>query len=530
MQRYNPITKQYEDDGIPESASNPIDPMALDSGNPPVDLTENLQAGSGGGSTPVQSPTPLAAPTPEVVSSQPQLPAHESTKSFSQPVESKQAVAAEKTLFGAQAQVDKAAIANANADQIEADRQAKLQEQVIEKRKELQTQQWEQEQERKRRVDALESVQDARIEEEKKARLAIGKAPETFWEGRPIAKFFSNVLLAVSEVAKAGIRGPLNTEQTPAARVLDQIISDYTKKKVNAWEATKEANALRLQGEEKYSEELNRRTIAAHNDNIASIDILADQIKIDLMKLSPEKRKAAMDLAQATLVEKRAQERLARKDKLNGEARRSTTDRTDPSKDATGKPLTESEAKDMVFADSISQAIDNIKGKTMVPETLKALKRNLRTQKPTGFVGEWLKSEGVSPVPDGLLAGISDPAQKEIARNWLQYSENKSRKYSGAAIGGDEWGSSLDRNLPNGTDGPAQQRKLLREAARFADVIVPKRGQAATISSRIQNQIKEMDAPKANHPPLKNFTDPATGRRFKGYRLPNSTKVVEVEE
>jgi hypothetical protein len=138
------------------------------------------------------------------------------------------------------------------------------------------------------------------------------------------------------------------------------------------------------------------------------------------------------------------------------------------------KPLTESEAKARTYSQAIAMGAQNVKGKALTPETISRIRVNLRTgEKPGTFVGEWLRAKGISPVPNSMLAGL-DGDQKELARNWLNISNARSRYESGSAIGSPEYLSDFDRRLPSEGDGPEQQARLLQESLKLGKTTVPR--------------------------------------------------------
>lgn len=178
---------------------------------------------------------------------------------------------------------------------------------------------------RQQLVQSHQAADDKEIEQERNARLDAGKARATYWEGRPGAEVFTRLLQVIGGVAHdlSGRAGP-----SPVDQVLEANISAHEKRLVGAWEATKEANALRRTNRAAYMTELDRQRIAAANQSLLSLDLIGEQLNAAIAGLSKEKQQAARQAADASLNEQRAQVRLGRQQIYDVMSKRSETQRT----------------------------------------------------------------------------------------------------------------------------------------------------------------------------------------------------------
>jgi hypothetical protein len=152
------------------------------------------------------------------------------------------------------------------------------------------------------------------IEREKKARIDAGKARTSYWEGRPGAEIFTRLLQVIGGTAHdaSGQGGP-----SPVERALEANMAAHEKRLVGAWEATREANALRRQNRTAYEAELERRRIAATNQSLLSIGLIDEQLNAAIAGLSPEKQAAARQAKDAATAEVRARAELKRQEGYN---------------------------------------------------------------------------------------------------------------------------------------------------------------------------------------------------------------------
>jgi hypothetical protein len=456
---YNPITKQWEDDGLGESpvAAPPLEPVAAPEIAPPV---EDLQAGAGGAG-PIGTPeNPMVA----TIAPQPK-PASETTNTTQQASKGKATLEADAKLEAAQAAHDAVRPELTNVEVREDDAAATAAELQANERREQIERDKQAEEERRKFVESSRASDEAEIAEEKKKRQASGTAMQSYFDGRPGAEIFSRILQVVGGVAHAmsGKDG-----DSPVDRRLREYIAAHEKRLVADWEATKEANAKKKANRAAYEIELDRRRILAANQSMASIDLIKDDLAAAIAALSPEKRKKAQAVADAALAESRAQEErkaAAGYDRMN---KNETTTRDFGPGDG-GKP-TEGTRKAAAQGGMALEAIaDAIKAPPLSRGGLEKMTVNKRREK----LGESaplldIMSGGAVTPAEGETEGLSDADKAALANN-RHLNDTLIRLTSGANAPEGEVKSKQTEVTIQPGDGPAAKKKKLEIALRYVE-------------------------------------------------------------
>ena len=348
--RLNPVTGQMQDDGLP------VDPNAV----APIEVPPpDFQFGGAGGAAmapPVAAapaPVPVVAAAPAVAPSAPggvNVQVGPATKPIreveaTQREKTPEIVAAENARVAAQGATDEAAAKVSGIEQQERQIESEGANSRAATKQRLLEHAQNDERDRQARVEANMAADAKTIEEEKQARLAAGNPEKSFWEGRPVAKFFTRILQVVGGVAHglAGKDGPSAVDQA-----LSEEIEAHRRKLVNAWEATKEANALKKTNRAAHDAESDRRAIVANNQSLAQLDIIDEQMKARIAALGKDKQAAADQLKTATLNEQRAAIKVDSADRW-GRVLKTTDNTYDPNAAAAAKPLS-TEAKEIAGA------------------------------------------------------------------------------------------------------------------------------------------------------------------------------------
>jgi hypothetical protein len=294
-QRWNPITKMYEDDGTGLSE----DPTGLSTPPPmsgPAAVAPPVSAVGGGGIT---INTGTAPPEREISDSR------------------------ERKVKGAETLAADAAVADATEDVIaasdaagETDERESLIKQYGAGELELHAiqggnRQAELDEERKRSV--ADFIEQDRQEIDKVAKAATKKnaARVDFWKGNKAGEIFAALLRGIDRAASS-FRG--ETGPTGVDRIIDAKIDAHERMLVGEWEKSQEARAMKKTAHGDFLSELEKRKIAATNQSQAELTALNARVEKYLAALAPEKAEAArqqwqadFQLAQARLNQKSAE-------------------------------------------------------------------------------------------------------------------------------------------------------------------------------------------------------------------------------
>jgi hypothetical protein len=294
-QRWNSITKTYEDDGTGLSE----DPSGLSTPPPmsgPAAVAPPVSAVGGGGIT---INTGTAPPEREISDSR------------------------ERKVKGAETQAADAAVADATEDVIAAsdaggqtDERESLIKQYGAGELELHAiqggnRQAELDEERKRSV--ADFLEQDRQEIDKVAKAATKKnaARVDFWKGNKAGEIFAALLRGIDRAASS-FRG--ETGPTGVDRIIDAKIDAHERMLVGEWEKSQEARAMKKAAHGEFLSELEKRKIAATNQSQAELTALNARVEKYLAALAPEKAEAArqqwqadFQLAQARLNQKSAE-------------------------------------------------------------------------------------------------------------------------------------------------------------------------------------------------------------------------------
>ena len=502
--RLNPLTGQYEEDGLPFDPSLP----------PPIEapITEFNQvapgtgAGGGGGG----APPGLPAGTPYIQYGPATKPLRE--EETAQKLKAPETSQAEVDLKAAETATDAASTALGEIEGKEADIQWEHGQQVADTKRAMLSQAQTDEEHRRKRADDWLSQDRSLIEEEKKARIESGRAHESYWEGRPAAKFLTRVLLAVGSGANI-MRG--GTGAIEAEQWLDKQIAQHQHKLVGKWEATKEANALKRQNRGAYEAELERRKIAANNQNLLSLDLLENQTNAAIAGLSKEKQAAARALNEAQLNEKRKglwlqnQEGYNRLQKITTNSYGEGAGGADGADTWLNKPLTSEESKAKFYGKVVTEAMDKVGDTVLSDETIKQLQSNVRQlqAQPKDIIRNWMIRKGMYPVPDDFFSGIKDPAQRETARQWMNASNARMRHESGGAIQSEENLSDMFRNLPTVGDTAEAQWNKRNELLDNGLAILPRKTEAKAIYDTGKKNLDRFKAKPAEEEQLRRLRE-----------------------
>ncbi len=461
---YNPITKQWEDDGLGESpvAAPPLEPVAAPEIAPPV---EDLQAGAGGAG-PIGTPeNPMVA----TIAPQPK-PASETTNTTQQASKGKATLEADAKLEAAQAAHDAVRPELTNVEVREDDAAATAAELQANERREQIERDKQAEEERRKFVESSRASDEAEIAEEKKKRQASGTAMQSYFDGRPGAEIFSRILQVVGGVAHAmsGKDG-----DSPVDRRLREYIAAHEKRLVADWEATKEANAKKKANRAAYEIELERRRILAANQSMASIDLIKDDLAAAIAALSPEKRKKAQAVADAALAESRAQEErkaAAGYDRMN---KNETTTRDFGPGGAAGadggKPTEgtrKAAAQGGMALDAIADAINSPPLSRGGLEKMTVNKRREKLGESAPLLD--IMSGGAVTPAEGETEGLSDADKAALANN-RHLNDTLIRLTSGANAPEGEVKSKQTEVTIQPGDGPAAKKKKLEIALRYVE-------------------------------------------------------------
>jgi hypothetical protein len=334
--RINPAT------GLPWEAGDPNAPI--------MPAPEAFNDGSilgGGGAAPATTAAPVApaAVAPAAQPIFPPKPTYEDKTTVKTRVKSADDAAADANLAAAEGGVDKAqhttGLLNAAGADAEAEGATKL---VDEKRAEIEAHD-QAVKERAALSARHQAADDAEIEQVKQARIAGAGAREHFFDGRTVARVYSQILKGIS-VAAEGIAG--RSGPTPVQQVFDEQISNYEKAEMGKADALQTEHEQKAKGRANEVADADRKAIERKNRALLSVDLIESEVKEANAALGPDKAKAANDLLTATANETRArlkQERAGLYDKVVDRDvvnRSETSSGTNPA----NRPLS-TEAKDL---------------------------------------------------------------------------------------------------------------------------------------------------------------------------------------
>ncbi len=507
----NPITGELEDDGLPES--NPVTGETVEApieAAPLLPVDQSAQGAAGGAAlgTPDNPMVATIAPHPR--------PPVEIVNQRQTPLPS----ADEKE---AKAELDVANTLVQHATKNEgatAQEEAKINQQLADKKVELVDQQgvrdWEADQEDEREDEAYKTHVRTLTEDRARKQIAAGRARADYFKGN----FVGDIVAALVQSVAAGLHAMQGKDGlSPAERIFEQKYQDHEKALLAEYEASKAAAQDFKNDRPRWDAEKAARRAKAARDALHDVNMAVAVADRSLAKLGPDKVANAQEMKQALEARANAKFDLELSKGLREIRKYEKTDR--PMGDGSGdglalspKPPTEAEAKAGSYAQTILGAVEAVKGKPLENDTIRQMKLNIRVgEKPGGFLHEWAKATKLSPVPNGLLSGITDPDQKEIARQWFQMSEVRMRHRSGGAIKSEEMGADMDRSLPNEGDGPDQQERLRRESLDFAAGILPPK----TRFIKEHEKIKAMESEPASQVKPKKPNWPEGERRvFEG--------------
>jgi hypothetical protein len=295
-QRWNPLTKTYEDDGTGLSE----DPSGLGTPPPmsgPAAVAPPVAAVGGGGGITIN--TGMAPPEREASSS----------------VERKVKGAGTQTADAAVADATEGVLAASDAAG-ETDERESLIRQYGAGELEMHAiqggnRQADLDEERKRSV--ADFIEQDRQEIDKVAKAATKKnaARVDFWKGNKAGEIFAALLRGIDRAASS-FRG--ETGPTGVDRIIDAKIDAHERMLVGEWEKSQEARAMKKTAHGDFLSELEKRKIAATNQSQAELTALNARVEKYLASLAPEKAEAArqqwqadFQLAQARLNQKSAE-------------------------------------------------------------------------------------------------------------------------------------------------------------------------------------------------------------------------------
>lgn len=330
-QVYNPITKQYEDDGTGLST----DPSGLAT---PPDVTSVAPPPAMG--NPSASPVPAAPAVPPLLARPAPAPVNvtvgtpkpvwetKSGGSTRQAVQGDASKAAEKQLDTAQQADIEATQRAGNVDVVEASLTATTEEQKqAEKVAEVARKaaaEAKRNEDRQKWLRGERSLVDAEIAAKKRS---VDPKADLF-QGRPVAKTFSNILSFLGEIAagvaqRGGYEGKNRVDTT-----LDKIVADHKAKLVADWESKVDNKKLFKENQAAWELAKDRVETAAINDSQARLDLLTGQLTAEIAKLGPDKKRAATDVLNAAKAKQDAEREAERAQKYDKMSEK-TWDRTD---------------------------------------------------------------------------------------------------------------------------------------------------------------------------------------------------------
>jgi hypothetical protein len=495
MLKFDPISKTYIDDGIPEvpGGAPPLDAPAIE---PIQALPPPVATGTGG--TTIQIPdggSLLPAPA-----------AREQSVSYSKPIESVAEVANQDALKGAQDREVMGINAETNVNVREAENEIEREVakgQLLERAKreaaDLAAKQEEQ-------IQARNAEEKTFVEKAAKDGISAGSARVRFWSGNPVGEFVAAVVqsVAAGEMARQGRAG----QESPAERIIRQRIDNFERAELAKFEVSKEMRDLKLKNRPAFDAALAGKKVELANKSAYDIQQLDSKFDAIAKGFGPEKAQALGAIKAAAMEKANIHNEQKRIEGLRTIKKSEDTQRTPA--DPGAKPLNDGESKALAFGGTIIDASNAIGDKAMTNETIKQVNSNIsQLQKGpgAGVIGNWLKKNDLSPAPDDFFSGIADPAQKELARQWMNSSNARMRYESGGAVTPIENLSDMWRNAPTVGDSPEKQRQLRDEQRRFAIGILPQKAAA--------NPVRERAAtPPAGGEP-KAFPKRPDGSRFK---------------
>jgi hypothetical protein len=506
MLKFDPISKQYIDDGLPEVPGG-APPLAAPDIEPIQPLAPPSATGSGGGTT-IQIPdggSLLPAPA-----------AREQSVSYSKPIESVAEVANQGVVKTAQDREVMGINAETNVNVQEADNEVarevakgKLLEQAKKEAADLAAKQ-------EGEIQARNAEEKTFVDKAAKDAISAGRARIDYWKGNPVGEFLAAVVqsVAAGEMARQGRGG----QESPAERILLRRIETHERAAVMKWEASKEARDLKLKDRAAFDTALARKKVEAANQSARDMEVLNSKFDAIGKGFGAEKAQALGAIKAAAMEKANALNEQKRIEGLRTIKKSEDTKRTAAD---TGGKLTEGESKALAFGSTIVDASNAIGDKPLTNETIKQLNSNIaQLQKgpAAGVISNWLKQNDMSPAPDDFFTGIADPSQKEIARQWMNASNARMRYESGGAVTPIENLSDMMRNAPTVGDSPEKQRQLRNEQARFGTSILPKKAAGDEVRARAASPTAgatEQPKPFAKRPDGSRFTKGGTTYEMK---------------
>jgi len=427
---FNPITKQWEDDGTGLDAAAPVPGMEAPAA--PV-LAPPVAATGGGGAIPA-SPS---ATTIQIGSTKPEF---ESTSSRQQLIKSPGAVAADADVAASQGAFMAGSAAQEGVERQEGEvkGQAATAEEFAREQSGLDVAALEEK--RRKAIEMARAEDEDQIKQVGKAHKEKNDAEIDYFKGRPAAEIFAAILRGVDRAASS-IRG--ESGPTGVDRVLGEKIAAYKAQKLGEWERAKEVRAAKKANSAEYQEELSRQEIAINNKLLAGLEVLRTRTEKLTAQLTPEKAAAMRQQRDAAFLNHEARARQENEQNYGKlqkfeETKRSPTGvagATDKANDtnvndpATGQAFgqadTPAQAKE---ANTTLAAVENIKGDVRRIAEINAQLPKKRN--PLDPEVQALQSE-----KDGLISGLAPKYSQAFGAGapstaeFQAYAKNADRGY-----------------------------------------------------------------------------------------------------
>lgn len=419
---FDPISKQWIDDGTGLDASAPVPGMAPAAPAAPALAPPVLAAGEGG-----------AAPgtTIQIGSTKPE---HETSASSQQLVKGAGSQAADAQVAASSGAFLAGSAAQEGVERQEGEvrGQAATAEEDARERAGLDMAALEEK--RRLAIQAAQVEDDDQIKQVGKAHKEKNDAEIDYFKGRPAAEIFAAILRGVDRAASS-FRG--ETGPTGVDRVLGEKIASYKAMKLGEWEKAKDVRAAKKANSAAYQEELTRQEIAINNKLLSGLEVLRARTEKLTAQLTPDRAAAMRQQRDAAFQNHEAHLRQEREQNYDKLSKFEQTNRSPTTSGAAGKPASEetrglvtgSETYDSLSARNEQIIAENggkfpVKGPLAQEFETNNLKMSTVLQKPLGKSdSDASRAEKLQASP-GVGAVVRDRlGDKTVVKNYLKALE-----------------------------------------------------------------------------------------------------------